>query len=248
MSVLSVKDLYKAYYRGREETPVLKGLNLTLQDNEFVSVVGGSGCGKSTLLSVVAGLESFTSGEVKVDDNPITGADLDRGVVFQGYTLLPWLTVRKNIEFALKAARFSRAEIKAMTQDYIHLVHLDAFAEAYPAELSGGMKQRVAIARALSYKPKILLLDEPFGALDALTRHDMQLLLMKVWEQHKLTVMFITHDVDEAIYLSDRIVVMGQGVIKQEYNVNLSRPRQDDWEGTPERFALKRDILASIAH
>jgi NitT/TauT family transport system ATP-binding protein len=248
MASLEIKGLTKSYPMGRQRREVLCDIDLTLADNEFVSLVGTSGCGKSTLLSIAAGLEDFDRGAVLVDGQPITGAGLDRGVVFQSYTLLPWLTARQNIEFALNAAGHGRGECREIAAEHLELVKLSEFAEAYPNELSGGMKQRVAIARALSYRPKILLMDEPFGALDAMTRHQMQDLLTRIWESHRLTVMFVTHDIEEAVYLSDRIVVMGLGPgrIKTSYHVGLARPRHEDMVSTAEFIALQREVLRSI--
>lgn len=183
MSTLAIQNLHKSFTINNQEKKVLDGINLTLADNEFVSIVGTSGCGKSTMLSIAAGLEDFDSGNVLVDGIPINGAGMDRGVVFQAYTLLPWLTALENVEFALKAAGRESRECKEIALEHLELVNLTSFADAYPNELSGGMKQRVAIARALSYRPKILLMDEPFGALDAMTRRQMQELLTKVWEE-----------------------------------------------------------------
>ncbi|MGP3790062.1 ABC transporter ATP-binding protein [Pseudomonas sp. B392_1p] len=248
MASLEIKGLTKSYPMGRQRREVLCDIDLTLADNEFVSLVGTSGCGKSTLLSIAAGLEDFDRGAVLVDGQPISGAGLDRGVVFQSYTLLPWLTARQNIEFALNAAGHGRGECREIAAEHLELVKLSEFAEAYPNELSGGMKQRVAIARALSYRPKILLMDEPFGALDTMTRHQMQDLLTRIWESHRLTVMFVTHDIEEAVYLSDRIVVMGLGPgrIKTSYHVGLARPRHEDMVSTADFIALQREVLRSI--
>ncbi|MDX8497989.1 ABC transporter ATP-binding protein [Mesorhizobium sp. VK4C] len=190
---------------------------------------GTSGCGKSTLLSIVAGLQDFDAGDLDIDGAPILKPGLDRGVVFQSYTL-PWLTAQQNIEFALKAAGYDRSTCRRTAREHLDLVKLSHCADLYPSGLSGGMKERVAIARALSYRPKMLLMDEPFGALDALTRHQMQELLTQIWEEHRLTVLFVTHDVEEAVYLSDRIVVMGigPGRIMRTFNVDIERPRREE--------------------
>ncbi|WDH19964.1 ABC transporter ATP-binding protein [Pseudomonas chlororaphis] len=246
MSTLQINGLTKSFYSAKQSRLVLKGINLTLADNEFVSIVGTSGCGKSTLLSIAAGLEDYDDGSVCVDGVAICGAGMDRGVVFQSYTLLPWLTARENVEFALKAAGYSASDCRALADEHLAQVNLNHAAQAYPNELSGGMKQRVAIARALSYRPKILLMDEPFGALDAMTRRQMQELLTQVWETHRLTVMFVTHDVEEAVYLSDRIVVMGPGTVKCTYEVPLARPRHEDMSTSPDFIALQRQVLRSI--
>ncbi len=226
----------------------LKGFDLTVGENEFVALVGTSGCGKSTLLSIAAGLETYDEGSIAVDGEPVTGSGLDRGVVFQSYTLLPWLTAIGNVEFALRASGTRRRDTKEIARDHLALVGLDNFAEAYPAELSGGMKQRVAIARALSYRPEILLMDEPFGALDALTRHHMQELLTAVWEKHRLTVLFVTHDVEEAVYLSDRVAVMtnSPGRVKSLIEIGLPRPRRYELVSMPEFQNLQARVLQEI--
>ncbi len=248
MATLEITHLCKSFEIDGKSHRVLNDIELSLNDNEFVSIVGPSGCGKSTLLSIVAGLEEADEGSICVDGTPIAGAGLDRGVVFQSYTLLPWLTARQNIEFALKAAGYSRRECADITDEHLELVKLCGFANAYPNELSGGMKQRVAIARALSYRPKILLLDEPFGALDAMTRYQMQELLTRIWETHRLTVMFVTHDVEEAVYLSDRVCVMksAPGEIRAMMEVHLPRPRCQDMMLSMEFVALQHDILKGI--
>jgi len=244
MSTVQITGLTKAF----GEVQALDGASLSLGDNEFVSLVGTSGCGKSTLLSIVAGLQDPTSGEVLVDGEPVDGPGRDRGVVFQGYTLFPWLTARENVEFALRGEGMSAAERRAVASEQLELVGLEGFADSHPNQLSGGMKQRVAIARALSYRPRILLMDEPFGALDALTRQLMQELLTRVWEQHRLTVLFVTHDVEEAVYVSDRVLVMTNrpGRIKHEVPVTLPRPRSYEMVATPEFGALYGEVLESI--
>lgn len=218
------------------EVQALGPIDLDLDENEFVSVVGASGCGKSTLLSVIAGLTDQTAGDVLVDGDPIDGPGRDRGVVFQGFTLFPWLTAQGNVEFALENERLSKKERAAQAREHLALVGLQGFEDHFPAQLSGGMQQRVAIARSLSYRPRILLMDEPFGALDALTRRDMQSLLTRVWEQHKLTVLMITHDIEEAIFTSDRVVVMTPrpGRIRADLRVRLERPRSTAMIEAPE--------------
>ena len=251
MDKLLIRDLTKTFPAGRSKTErvtVLDNVSLSIRQNEFVSLVGASGCGKSTLLSIIAGLQSFDDGDLKVDGKDIDGPGPDRGVVFQSYTLLPWLTARRNVEFALAATGHSTSESTEIAMDQLRLVGLEKFADRYPAQLSGGMKQRVAIARALSYKPKLLLMDEPFGALDALTRVQMQELLTGVWERERLTVIFVTHDVEEAVFLSDRIFVMASnpGRIKAVYDVPLPRPRNPDTHRLPEFAALQADVLQSI--
>ncbi|MEA9391207.1 ABC transporter ATP-binding protein [Acerihabitans sp. TG2] len=248
MATLSLHQLEKSFPLGKSRHQVINGIDLTLNDNEFVSIVGSSGCGKSTLLSIAAGLEEFDAGDVRVDGVSITGPGIDRGVVFQSYTLLPWLTARQNIEFALKAAGTPSRHCRDIAQLHLELVKLGQSGDSWPGELSGGMKQRVAIARALSYRPKILLMDEPFGALDAMTRHQMQQLLIEIWEKHRLTVMFVTHDIEEAVWLSDRIVVMGQGVINDTFDVTLARPRHEDMNRDPAFINLQHLVLDRIRH
>jgi NitT/TauT family transport system ATP-binding protein len=245
---LAVRDLSKVFDTGKAQVQALDAASIELAENEFVSLVGTSGCGKSTLLSIVAGLQEATSGEVAVDGHPIDGPGRDRGVVFQTYTLFPWLTARENIEFALRGQSMSAARRRAVAEEQLALVGLERFADAHPNQLSGGMKQRVAIARALSYRPEILLMDEPFGALDALTRQLMQELLTKVWEQHRMTVLFVTHDVEEAVYVSDRVLVMTNrpGSIKQEVRVDLPRPRSYDMLASPRFGQLYGEVLESI--
>ncbi|MFS2150248.1 ABC transporter ATP-binding protein [Rhizobium sp. Rhizsp42] len=245
---LKIQSLNKWYGSGKRSVHALSNIDLELADNEFVSLVGASGCGKSTLLSIVAGLQKFNDGVLLTDGAPIVGPGLDRGVVFQSYTLLPWLTAQQNVEFALQAAGLSAAERREVARHHINLVKLDRFADAFPSQLSGGMKQRVAIARALSYRPKMLLMDEPFGALDALTRHQMQELLTQIWEEHRLTVLFVTHDVEEAVYLSDRIISMSinPGRINATFHVGLARPRHQDMISTADFISIQKEVLAAI--
>lgn len=248
MASLTIRQLDKSYpLAKRQRNQVLNKIDLTLHNNEFVSIVGASGCGKSTLLSIAAGLEDFDSGDVLVDNQPIQGPGIDRGVVFQSYTLLPWLTAQQNIEFALKSAGYSHAERVEIAKEHLELVKLSHAADKWPSELSGGMKQRVAIARALSYRPKILLMDEPFGALDAMTRRQMQQLLLEIWEVHRLTVMFVTHDIEEAIYLSDRVVVMKPGAIDQCIDIPIERPRDIAVTRSPEFINIQSEIFERIS-
>jgi len=245
---LSIAGLGKTFRGERGSVVALADVTLDVGENEFVSLVGTSGCGKSTLLSIVAGLDTPDVGELLLDGRPIYGPGRDRGVVFQAYTLLPWLTAQGNVEFALKAAGRPAQEARAIATEHLALVGLTAFAGAYPSELSGGMKQRVAIARALSYRPKMLLMDEPFGALDALTRHHMQELLARIWERHRLTVLFVTHDVEEAVYMSDRVAVMSNrpGLIKTIVPIDLPRPRRYDMLATSEFARLHHRVLDEI--
>ena len=245
---LRIRGLDKSFGVGADRNLALSGIDLDLADNEFVSVVGISGCGKSTLLSIIAGLQDFDHGELTLDGVPVVKPGLDRGVVFQSYTLLPWLNARQNIEFALRAAGYSATDRRRIALEHLDLVKLESAAERFPAELSGGMKQRVAIARALSYRPKMLLMDEPFGALDALTRFQMQELLTQIWEEHRLTVLFVTHDVEEAVYLSDRVVVMGigPGHIAQSFDIDIPRPREEATKDTPRFGELQQQVHRAI--
>lgn len=227
----------------------LDGLDLHIKKGEFISLLGPSGCGKSTFLRLVAGLEERTSGVLMLDDNTISGAGRDRGVVFQQYSLLPWLHVWENVAFALKKDKsVSKAEAKELAYHYVDLVGLNGFETYYPSQLSGGMQQRVAIARALVYKPALLLMDEPFGALDAQIRREMQDLLLDVWQREQCSVLFVTHDVDEAIYLSDRVYVMSArpGRIANEINIDLERPRNLDMQLTEKFISYKREIMLDL--
>jgi NitT/TauT family transport system ATP-binding protein len=245
---LVVRDLRKEFPAGKERIVALNGAALSIADNEFVALVGTSGCGKSTLLSIAAGLQEATSGEVLADGRPVIGPGRDRGVVFQSYTLFPWLTARENVEFALRGDGLDARERRKVADEHLELVGLTPFADARPNQLSGGMKQRIAIARALSYRPQILLMDEPFGALDALTRQLMQELLTRVWEQHRLTVLFVTHDVEEAVYISDRVLIMTNrpGRIKEEIPVDLTRPRSHKMLSEPGFGRCYGRVLESI--
>lgn len=209
---------------------VLNGINLTIKAQEYVSVIGHSGCGKSTLIRIVAGLEKATSGLVTLEGKAIRKPGAERMMVFQGYSLLPWLTVKENIRMAVDEVfkNLSRAEKTSLVYEHIAMVNLTAAADKYPDELSGGMKQRVGLARALATRPKMLLLDEPFGALDALTRPKLQQQVLDIWDNHRQAVMMITHDVDEAIFMSDRVVMMTNGpnaTIGKVLDIPLPRPR-----------------------
>ena len=242
---LSVHGLRKVFDGTAGEVVALDGVDFDIAEKEFVTVIGTSGCGKSTLLSIIAGLQEETDGVVLVDGEYVLAPGRDRGVVFQTYTLFPWMTAQKNVEFALRGPSSERAEV---AREHLKLVGLERFADAYPRQLSGGMRQRVAIARALSYRPKVLLMDEPFGALDAQTRQLMQELLTKVWEEHRLTVMFVTHDIDEAVFLSDRVLVMTArpGRIKETLPIGVERPRTFEALSSPEFFEYKSQLLGSV--
>jgi ABC-type nitrate/sulfonate/bicarbonate transport system ATPase subunit len=232
--------------RGRVRA--LDGIRLDIREREFRSLVGTSGCGKSTLLMLAAGLQTPTGGRLLFDGAPIMGPSRDRGVVFQAYSLYPWLTVQRNVEFPLQDARMSRKQRAAHAREMLDEVGLLAFADAYPNQLSGGMRQRVALARALVVRPRLLLMDEPFGALDAQTRQLMQELLTRVWEEHPITVLFVTHDIEEAVFLSDRVALMTNrpGRVKEEFEIDLPRPRRVDVLTDPAFLGFKERLLRSL--
>ena len=213
--------------RGQHLLPALRDVSLQIQDREFVCLLGPSGCGKTTLLNCIAGFIEPTAGEIKLDERPVEGPGPDRGIVFQEYGLFPWFTVEQNIQYGPRLKKLSRAALRAVSAHYIRLVHLEGFERHYPNELSGGMKQRVGIARALANQPEVLLLDEPFGALDAQTRERMQAELLKIWQVEQRTCIFVTHSIVEALFLADRVVVMTArpGRIKREITVPTPRPR-----------------------
>ena len=243
---IRVENLVKQF----GDVTALGGIDLSVAENEFISVVGASGCGKSTLLSVIAGLDDATSGLVEVGGRVVRGPGRDRGVVFQQATLMPWLSVEKNVEFALRdEPGLSRAGRLARAREFLKLVGLEGFERAYPSQLSGGMQQRVALARSLSYGPEVLLMDEPFGALDALTRITMQQLLLEVWEQHRLTVMLVTHDIDEAVVTSDRVIVMSPrpGRVQRIVEVPIARPRSLS-DARRDDFREYHDEILSLIH
>ena len=234
----------------RTGAPVLAldDVSLEVAEQEFAVIVGPSGCGKSSLLRLVAGLVVPTRGSITLDGSPVTRPGKDRGMVFQSYTLFPWLTVRDNVEFGLRIGGVPAEKRKHISDHFISEVGLEGFEKAYPKQLSGGMMQRVALARALANDPEILLMDEPFGALDSQTRSLMQELLLQIWEHSHKTVLFITHDIDEAILLGDRVHVMTArpGRIKEMVEIDLARPRQVDLLTSPEFIAIKRRIMALI--
>ncbi|MDY6964556.1 MAG: ABC transporter ATP-binding protein [Halobacteriota archaeon] len=206
----------------------IEDLSFSVEDGEFVCIIGPSGCGKTTLLRMIAGLEKITTGDIILDGRRVSGPGNDRGFVFQEYTLFPWRTAQKNVEFGLEIQGIKKAERKIIASKYIDLVGLNGFEDRYPKELSGGMQQRVAIARALASNPEILLMDEPFGALDAQTRNLMQGELLRIWEKEHKTILFVTHSVDEAVFLADRVVVMTTtpGSVREIVEINIDRPRK----------------------
>ncbi len=226
----------------------LDTVNLNVEQNEFICVVGPSGCGKTTLLNIIAGLCKPTTGTVKVRGELVTGPGKGKGVVFQQYALYPWLTVEKNVEFGMRMKGVPKAERAEIAKKYVDLVGLSKFAKAYPKELSGGMKQRVAIARAYATAPEVLLMDEPFGALDAQTRAQLQENLLKTWEQERKTCFFITHDVEEAVLLATKIIIMsaGPGHITEIVPVTLPYPRTQQTKLTSEFNELKNQIWNKV--
>ncbi len=239
--ILGVRGVGKTYALGEQRIEALRGADLVVRKGEFVCLIGASGCGKSTLLRIVAGFEPPSTGTAEMWGMPITGPAPDRGMVFQDYGLFPWLTVRQNIGFGPAARGRPRAEVKATVERFVELVGLGRFADAWPHQLSGGMKQRVAIARVLANDAEIVLMDEPFGALDAMTRERLQDELLEIWQRTRLTVLFVTHSIEEAIFLADRVVVMepGPGRIASAHTIDLPRPRD---VASPEFNAIRRDL------
>lgn len=240
---VSIQHLKKSF-TGHQQQPltVLDDINLDIQEGEFISIVGSSGCGKSTLLRLLVGLERQFEGKILIENEPILGTSLERGIVFQDHRLFPWLSVYENVRVALHQKNLSREEEDQLINEHLELVKLTKFKDAYPSQLSGGMNQRVAIARSLVNRPKILLLDEPFGALDALTRQNLQDELQRIWQSEKITMIIVTHDVDEAVFLGDRVVVMQPhpGRIKRIVSVPVEHPRKrEDIRLTN----IKNDIL-----
>lgn len=242
--VLEVKNLVKQFESKGETVTALNNINFDVHRREFICVIGPSGCGKSTLIRNLAGLDSPTEGEILLDGNPITGPGPDRGMVFQGYTLFPWLTVLGNVMFGPRMQGKGGSSLESEARQWLEMVSLEGFANHYPHELSGGMKQRVAIARALANYPKILLMDEPFGALDAQTRSHMQMHLLEIWKNVDVTILFITHDLDEAILLADRIIVLSAnpGEIAEVIKVPVSHPRSSEQMIEPEFLAVKKRL------
>ncbi|WP_312535809.1 ABC transporter ATP-binding protein [Acinetobacter variabilis] len=239
---VEIQKLDKFFPKDGEELQVLDQINLNIQPGEFISIVGNSGCGKSTLLRLLVGLDAEFQGSILIDGKPIQGTSLDRGIVFQDHRLFPWLSVEQNVVLALEKSGLSKAEKQELIDYHLELVQLSQFKTAYPSQLSGGMSQRVAIARSLVNRPQILLLDEPFGALDALTRANLQQELQRIWQSEKITSILVTHDVEEAVLLGDRVVVMQPhpGRIKRIVKVDLERPRKrEDYR----LAAIKNDIL-----
>ena len=245
---LKIDNVVKEYEGRNGKTVALNGVNLDIKENEFICVVGPSGCGKSTLLNIIAGLHEPTSGAAYLDGKKIEGTGVERGVVFQQYALFPWRTVLKNVMFPLEMKKTPKAEAEAIALKYIKAVGLEGFENSYPKELSGGMKQRVAIARAYAADPEVLLLDEPFGALDAQTRVQLQTELLETWQKEKKTCFFITHDVDEAIILAQRVIIMSArpGRIKKIVDVDIPYPRTQATKTDPRVLELKTEVWNEV--
>jgi NitT/TauT family transport system ATP-binding protein len=240
----------KSNQGGEVALPVLGGFSLDVREGEFFSLLGPSGCGKSTFLNMLAGFENFDSGEILVDGESLKKIDFNRGMVFQSYALLPWRTVLTNLEIALEIRHIPRAERRQTARHCLDRVGLAPFANQYPHQLSGGMRQRVAIARVLAYNPSLLLMDEPFAALDAQTREDLQLELLRIWEADKKTILFVTHSIDEAVLLSDRVAIMTSrpGYISEIIEIDLPRPRNEDIRGSAEFARIRQYAWRLLKH
>jgi len=247
--ILEVQGLSKRFRSAQGEVEALRDIHFKVHRREFVCVIGPSGCGKSTLIRILAGLERHSGGEVLLDGRPVTGPGRDRGMVFQGYSLFPWLTVKRNVMFGPQMSGEPQNSAERKAREWLDLVGLSRFADSYPHQLSGGMRQRVAIARALVNEPRILLMDEPFGALDAQTRAKMQSHLLDIWKNLDITVLFITHDLDEAVYLADRILVLKAhpGEVQEVIEVPVPRPRSPLQAASPE-FRATRAHIESLIH
>ncbi|MER8479190.1 MULTISPECIES: ABC transporter ATP-binding protein [unclassified Mesorhizobium] len=251
MTRVLVDNVSVEFARHREAPKIaLTNTNLEIEQGEFVCLLGPSGCGKSTLLNVVGGLVEASTGSIKVDGRSVAQPGPDRGMVFQNYSLYPWLTVRQNIEFGPKLNRWPKAKVSQIANELIEIVGLKEYADQFPKVLSGGMKQRVAIARALAMEPSVLLMDEPFGALDAQTRSRMQELLLDIWSRKRTTVIFVTHDIEEAVYLADRVLVMSArpGRIIEDFRIELPRPRVPDIVASEEFTRYRKHMLHLLRH
>jgi nitrate ABC transporter ATP-binding subunit len=242
---VAIRGVTKRFAVGDGEVEALGRIDLAIEQGQFVCLIGASGCGKSTLLRIIAGFEEPTSGDVAIAGKPITGPGSDRGMVFQDYALFPWMTVKQNIGFGPRQRQLPRGEVEAIAAEYVKLVGLEAAANRYPNQLSGGMKQRVAIARVLANNAGTLLMDEPFGALDALTREQLQRELLQIWARTRVTILFVTHSVEEAALLADRVLVMsaGPGRIAGDIAIDLPRPRD---VSSPEFNAVRRDLARRL--
>jgi len=242
---VAIRGVSKRFQVGDGEVEALARIDATIERGAFVCLIGASGCGKSTLLRVVAGFEEPTTGEVLVEGKPVTAPGSDRGMVFQDYALFPWMTVRQNIGFGPRQRQLPRKEVEDIANEFVKLVGLERAANRYPSQLSGGMKQRVAIARVLANNANILLMDEPFGALDALTREQLQRELLQIWARTRVTIVFVTHSVEEAALLADRVLVMsaGPGRIESDIRIDLPRPRD---VSSPEFNAVRRELAQRL--
>lgn len=247
-SKIHVKEVSKIYNSSKGDTLAMDKVSMNILSNEFVCIVGPSGCGKSTLLRLIAGLDEVSSGKIIIQDKDIIGPGVDRGMVFQAYTLFPWMTVEENIRFGLKLKKMPIDKQNEIVDKYLKVTKLENFRKSYPKELSGGMKQRVAIARALANSPEVLLMDEPFGALDPQTKADMQVLMREIWQVEKPTIIFVTHDIDEAVFLASKIYVLTErpGKIKEEVPVLLSYKRNLEIKDSEEFIALKNKVNGLI--
>ena len=243
--VFILKNVNKSFIDNEKDLEILKDINLTINDGEFLSVVGPSGCGKTTLLRMIAGLDFPTSGTITENDIPVKGPCTNRGFVFQQYSLFPWRTVLDNVGFGPEIKGIDTEKRNQMARKYIEMVGLSPFEESYPNQLSGGMKQRVAIARALVNDPNALLMDEPFAALDVLSRHKLQEEVVRIWEEEHKTIVFVTHNVDEAVFMADRLVVLSErpGKIIKTFNIELERIRD---RTDPEFLELKKEITSLL--
>ena len=243
-SKIRAEHIDKVYKTGKKSVAAIEDVSIDIQDNDFVCIVGPSGCGKSTLLRMLAGLDFPSAGDIIVNDRKVTGPGPDRGMVFQTYTLFPWMNVEDNIKFGLKIKKLPKAEQQEIADRYLKIIGLEKFAKSYSKELSGGMKQRVAIARALANQPEVLLMDEPFGALDPHTKSMMQLLMREIWVKEHPTVVFINHDIDEAVFLADKIYVMSArpGKMIKRVNVYLPHKRTLDLKDSPEFIKIRKGI------
>ena len=245
---VKIDNVKRIFNTRNGEMIALNGVSLDIMENEFICVVGPSGCGKSTLLNIIAGLLEPSSGKIYCDGKEVTGTGTERGVVFQQYALFPWMTVKKNVMFGLNLKGIKGPEAEEIAMKYIKMVQLEDFVNHYPKELSGGMKQRVAIARAYAVNPSVLLMDEPFGALDAQTRTQLQTELLETWEKERKTCFFITHDVDEAIILAQKVIIMSArpGRIKEIVDIDIPYPRTQETKMEPRFLELKNHIWSQV--
>ena len=244
MTYLQARSISKRFERSGKQVLAIDNFSLTIEEGEFVSIVGPSGCGKSTFLHMVGGFEPIAEGSISVAGRSVSAPGPDRGMLFQDYALFPWRTVLGNVGWSLEVAGMGKREREERAEYYLDMVGLSSFRDAYPSELSGGMQQRIALARVLAFEPAMLLMDEPFGALDAQTREIMQEELTTIWQRHKRTVLFVTHDIEEAVYLSDRVIVFSArpGRLKADITIDLPRPRKPEIRKSAEFQALRNRI------